>query len=100
MAPAEYDNILYRDLMYKLEGFKNRIDMQELLLRQVAYSAYISDNVPAKHPTKKDIQKFWPVDEALTKDAEAGRAKISKASRALLKEAVRKLQESKQQKDA
>lgn len=59
MAPHEYDNILYPDLLLKLEGFADRLDYELDLVRNSAFSAYISGNLDPKKMAKS-VDAFWP----------------------------------------
>lgn len=88
MTPSEYDNILYRDLVLKLEGFKDRLDSEELILRRVAYSAYLGPSVDAKDPTKKNIDKFWPVS---IKGGKKSKENITPEKRAAIREALKEM---------
>lgn len=60
MPPEEYDNILYRDLIFKMEGFKDKLDYEEEIFRNMAYSSYIAPNLNPKKMAKS-IDKFWPM---------------------------------------
>lgn len=65
MTPQEYDTILYRDLVPKLEGFKERLEYGETINRKVAYSSYIGPHLnPKRIP---EIDKFWPIGDSKNK---------------------------------
>lgn len=57
----EYDTILYKDLVLKMEGYKDRLDYGEAISRKVAYSSYIGPHLNPKKIPK--IDKFWPIGD-------------------------------------
>lgn len=92
MTPAEYDNILYRDLIIKLEGFKDRLDREELIFRKVAYSAYLGPSVDGKDPSKKNIEKFWPME--ILDETKKRKEALSKEKREAIREALKEMNEN------
>lgn len=92
MSPAEYDNILYRDLVLKLEGFKERLLREEFIFRKVAYSAYLGPSVDAKDPSKKNIDKFWPID--IVDETKKRKEAITPEKRAAIREALKEMNEN------
>lgn len=93
MSAQEFDNMLYRDFILKMEGFKQRQEYEENIYRTVAFSAYIA---PHLNPKKLavNIDKFWPM-----KKAGADTKKVSDAKRRAIRLALQQDQELKATKD-
>lgn len=86
MSPHEYDNILYTDLLIKIEGFNERLDYELDLVRNSAFASYISGNLDPKKMAKT-VDSFWP------KDKKGAGPKVTDKKRARLAEALKKYNE-------
>lgn len=86
MSVYEYHTILYPDLLFKIEGFRQRMKHEEEIQRNIAYSAYIA---PHLNPKKlaKTIDAFWPMDDGKQKNTK----KISDDRRAAIKAALQEM---------
>lgn len=60
MSVQEYDTILYCDLILKIEGFADKMQSEEELIRNVAYSAYIAPHID-RRKMAKNIEAFWSI---------------------------------------
>lgn len=60
MGSVEYDNILYCDLLLKVEGFAKRMDHEENMVRTAAFSSYIAPHLNVKKMAKT-LEAFWPM---------------------------------------
>lgn len=86
MSVSEYNNILYRDLMLKIEGHKIRQKERERHYRSIAFSAYIAPHLDRKKLNNISEEKFWPID-SLDKNAKPQK-KISDEKRAAIRKAL------------
>lgn len=86
MSPKEYDVILYRDLMFKMDGFKDRLNFEEEVIRRLAYTTY---RAPHLNPKKlaNNIDAFWPKPGGTGK---SDNKKISDAKRKAVREELQK----------
>src|SRR5690606_37179058 len=62
MGIREYYDMLYPDLLLKMEGFSDRLKREEYLLRKVGFSAYIGAHLDPKKMAKSE-DKYWPMDK-------------------------------------
>lgn len=60
MSVKEYNEILYPDLLLKIEGFQNRREYDEKMLRKIGFSAYIAPNLDPKRMSKSE-STYWPM---------------------------------------
>lgn len=60
MSVKEYNEILYPDLLAKIEGFQNRRQIEEDMLRRVGFSAQIGSHLDPKLMPKTK-QAYWPM---------------------------------------
>lgn len=79
MSPKEYDTILYRDLLMKLDGFKDRLEYEENLTRRAAFAAYLAPHLNPKKLAKK-LDDFWPLN---------GKGDVKKVTMAEKRKAIR-----------
>ena len=86
MSVYEYHTILYPDLLFKIEGFRQKLKNEEEIQRNVAFAAYIA---PHLNPKKlaKTIDAFWPMDDGKAKSSK----KISEERRAAIKAALQEM---------
>jgi len=87
MSIGDYNNITYFDLMLKIDGFNSRRKHDEAWARKIAYSSYISNNIQLKQKDL-DIDKFWPLDDAVKGSKEQGESLSEKRKR--MQEALKK----------
>ena len=87
MTPHEYDNILYPDLLIKMEGFNERLEYELDLVRNSAFSSYISGNLDPKKMAKS-VDAFWPKSKKVLTDK-----KVTAPKRNRLAQAIRKYNE-------
>lgn len=86
MSPKEYDTILYRDLMLKMQGFKDRLNYEEDITRRLAFTVY---RAPHLNPKKlaKSIDAFWPKPGS---EKNTDNKKISDAKRQAVREELQR----------
>lgn len=82
MSVREYNNMLYRDFILKMQGYKERQEYEEEISRTIAFSAYIAPHLNVKKMAK-NIEKFWPMKKGgdTKKISDARRKAIQKALR-------------------
>lgn len=88
MDVREYDNILYRDLMAKLEGFKDRLDYEESIYRKIAQSAFIGPHLKGA-TASKTFEEFWPGKK------KGDHKKVTNERRRAIKEALKQMNSGK-----
>lgn len=85
MTPKEYNEILYCDLMLKIEGFQNRRRDDEYRLRKVGFSAYVAPHLNPKKMAKKE-DAYWPIDTNKAGEKAVGDDKRARIAAALKKQ--------------
>lgn len=58
MSVREYDDILYPDLLLKIEGFRKRRDEDLRILRRIGYSALKGSHLEPKSMPKSEKEYF------------------------------------------
>lgn len=88
MTLKEYDIILYRDLIFKMNGFKMKLDYEEEIFRNMAYSSYIAPHLNPKKMAK-NIDKFWPMNTG--NGEKTPNKKVSDEKRKAIQEALKNM---------
>lgn len=84
MSSREYYLTSYHDIMLKMEGFKNRLDHDENIMRHVAFYAFKGPQVDPKGQPKT-VAKFWPMQNDIDKKADSIADKRARIKAALQK---------------
>ncbi|NGM63508.1 hypothetical protein G5B30_16485 [Sphingobacterium sp. SGG-5] len=58
-----YYNMLYPDLLLKIEGYQSRRKHEEYMWRKIGFSALTSGGLAPKGLTE---EKYWPIDKDKT----------------------------------
>lgn len=61
MSEREYECISYYSLLFKIEGFQNKLEYDLNIQRQAAFAGYIAPHLDPKKLRNITIDKFWPM---------------------------------------